>query len=46
MAAATTFSPRELGLSVLGVASQYPPYALKPDSLETLAKRFYPDSES
>ncbi|KAL5888522.1 hypothetical protein ACKVWC_003785 [Pyricularia oryzae] len=43
---ATSSSPgsRELGLSILGVGSQYPPYALKPDAVETLAKRFYPES--
>lgn len=36
----------QLGLSILGVASQYPPYGLKPDAIDTLATRFYPDSPS
>ncbi|TLS27728.1 hypothetical protein PpBr36_00311 [Pyricularia pennisetigena] len=44
MAPSVSPSSRELGLSVLGVGSQYPPYALKPDAVETLAKRFYPES--
>lgn len=43
--AAASFPP-ELGLSILGLGTQYPPYALKPDSVETLAKRFYPDTPS
>ncbi|KAK4158337.1 peroxisomal biogenesis factor 11-domain-containing protein [Chaetomidium leptoderma] len=34
----------ELGLSILGLGTQYPPHALKPDSLEVLSKRFYPES--
>ncbi len=34
----------ELGLSIVGLGSQYPPYSLKPDSLETLSKRYYPDT--
>ncbi|KAH8903440.1 chalcone and stilbene synthase domain-containing protein [Coniochaeta sp. PMI_546] len=38
--------PRELGLSIMGLGTQYPPYALKPDSVETLSKRFYPDTPS
>ncbi|EJT81200.1 chalcone synthase C [Gaeumannomyces tritici R3-111a-1] len=42
--AAPQSSFRELGLSILGVGSQYPPYSLKPDAVETLGKRFYPDS--
>lgn len=33
-----------LGLSILGVGAQYPPYALKPEAVEILAKRFYPDT--
>lgn len=43
---ASTSFPSELGLSILGLGTQYPPYALKPDSVETIAKRFYPDSPS
>lgn len=31
----------QLGLSILGVGTQYPPYSLKPDAVETLAKRFH-----
>ncbi|KAM7223970.1 putative type III polyketide synthase [Rhypophila decipiens] len=42
MAAPTGFG--ELGLSVIGLAAQYPPYALPTSALDTLAKRFYPDS--
>ncbi|KAK1759708.1 thiolase-like protein, partial [Echria macrotheca] len=34
----------ELGLSITGLGSQYPPYSLPPSAVETLAKRFYPDS--
>ncbi|POS78423.1 chalcone and stilbene synthase [Diaporthe helianthi] len=36
----------QLGLSILGVGSQYPPHNLKPDAIDTLATRFYPDSPS
>jgi len=36
----------ELGLSIIGLGAQYPPYALKPSSLEALSKRFYPESPS
>ena len=42
MASPNTFS--NLGLSIIGVGHHYPPHSLKPDSLETIAKRFYPDS--
>lgn len=31
----------QLGLSILGVGTQYPPYNLKSDAVETLAKRFH-----
>jgi type III polyketide synthase len=34
----------DLSLSILGLGTQYPPFGLQPDSVETLAKRFYPDS--
>ncbi len=44
MAAQNSFG--ELGLSIIGLGSQYPPHALKPDSLEILGRRFYPDSPS
>lgn len=37
--------PGELGLSIVGLGTQYPPYALETASaLSTLSKRFYPDS--
>lgn len=42
--AAPQSSFQGLELSILGVGSQYPPYALKPDAVEALGKRFYPDS--
>lgn len=44
MAAQTSFS--ELRLSILGLGTQYPPYGLKPDSVETISKRYYPDTPS
>lgn len=31
----------QLGLSILGLGTQYPPYNLKPDAVDTLAKRFH-----
>lgn len=34
----------DLGLFVLGLGTQYPPHHLKPDSLEVLSERFYPES--
>lgn len=34
----------ELGLSILGLGTQYPPHSLKPDALDILSKRYYPDS--
>ncbi|EFX03448.1 a chain crystal structure of a type 3 polyketide synthase pksiiinc from neurospora crassa [Grosmannia clavigera kw1407] len=33
-----------LGLSITGIGRQYPPFALGPDSLEAVSKRFYPKS--
>ncbi|KAK0707434.1 thiolase-like protein [Lasiosphaeris hirsuta] len=37
--------PGELGLSIVGLGTQYPPHALETKSaLSTLSKRFYPDS--
>lgn len=36
----------QLGLSITGLGVQYPPYALKPDAIDTLAKRYYADSPS
>ncbi|KAI0015188.1 chalcone and stilbene synthase [Xylariomycetidae sp. FL0641] len=34
----------ELGLSIIGLGAQYPPYALKPDEVDKLATKFYPGS--
>ncbi|KAK4145217.1 peroxisomal biogenesis factor 11-domain-containing protein [Dichotomopilus funicola] len=34
----------DLNLSILGLGTQYPPHSLKPDSIEVLSKRFYPES--
>lgn len=34
----------DLNLSILGLGVDYPPFALGPDALETLANRFYPPS--
>lgn len=31
----------QLDLSILGIGTEYPPYTLKPDAVETLAKRFH-----
>lgn len=42
MAASAEFEDVEL--SILGLGTQYPPHALKPNSLDVLSKRFYPDS--
>lgn len=36
----------QLGLSITGLGTQYPPYALKPDAIDTLAKRYHADSPS
>ncbi|KKY35680.1 putative chalcone and stilbene synthase domain-containing protein [Diaporthe ampelina] len=36
----------QLGLSILGVSSQYPPYGLKPDAIDILAKRYHAESPS
>lgn len=44
MASPNTFG--QLGLSILGVGSQYPPYGLKSDAIDTLAKRYHPESPS
>ncbi|KAK0628865.1 thiolase-like protein [Bombardia bombarda] len=42
MAAPVAFG--ELGLSILGLGAEYPPHNLKPTAIDTLAKRYYPDS--
>jgi type III polyketide synthase len=44
MASQSPFS--DLGLSIIGLGTQYPPYSLKPDCLETISKKFYPDTPS
>ncbi|ROW08360.1 hypothetical protein VMCG_03050 [Cytospora schulzeri] len=36
----------QLGLSITGLGTQYPPYDLKPDAISTLAKRYHADSPS
>ncbi|KAK4199775.1 thiolase-like protein [Triangularia verruculosa] len=36
--------PRELGLSILGLGTQYPPYSLDARALEVLSKRYHPES--
>ncbi|KAL2162211.1 hypothetical protein VTH06DRAFT_7124 [Thermothelomyces fergusii] len=38
------FESGNLGLTILGLGTQYPPFDLKPSSLEVLSKRFYPES--
>jgi hypothetical protein len=42
MAAPNTFS--ELGLSIIGLDAEYPPYALNNKALDTLSRKFYPDT--
>ncbi|KAI2608021.1 thiolase-like protein [Hypoxylon sp. NC1633] len=34
----------ELGLSIIGLGAQYPPNQLKPDEVEKLATKYYPNS--
>ena len=36
----------DLGLSILGIGVQYPPYRHEPDALNSLANRFYKPSEA
>lgn len=43
MTAPTAFG--ELNLSITGLGTQYPPYALEHTALETLSKKFYPQSD-
>lgn len=31
----------QLDLSILGIGTEYPPFSLKPDAVETLARRFH-----
>lgn len=35
------YSFGQLGLSILGVGTTYPPFSLKPDAIDTLASRFH-----
>ena len=42
MAATNTFG--ELGLSIIGLGAEYPPYSLKPEELEKLGTKYYPES--
>ena len=42
MAAQAEFE--DLGLSVLGLGTQYPPHDLKADAIEVLSSRFHPES--
>ncbi|KAK0617062.1 putative type III polyketide synthase [Immersiella caudata] len=35
---------RELGLSIIGLGTQYPPFSIPPSALDALSKKFYPDS--
>ncbi|CAM1501875.1 Fc.00g038590.m01.CDS01 [Cosmosporella sp. VM-42] len=44
MAAPCSFG--KLGLSIIGIGTQYPPYALDTTSLDILSQRFYPESPS
>ncbi|KAK5652760.1 hypothetical protein OQA88_9613 [Cercophora sp. LCS_1] len=37
-------APGELGLSIVGLGTQYPPYNLPPSALDKISKKFYPDS--
>lgn len=36
----------ELNLSIIGLASEYPPHDLPPNALDTIANKFYPPSEA
>lgn len=42
MAAPNSFS--DLGLSIIGVDAEYPPYSLDYKAIETLAHKYYPDT--
>ena len=34
----------DLDLSIVGIGVEYPPFRVGSDALETLAKRYYPES--
>ncbi|KAB5566419.1 chalcone and stilbene synthase domain-containing protein [Coniochaeta sp. 2T2.1] len=38
--------PPDLGLSILGLGTQYPAYSLPPSAVQTLAEKFYPPSQA
>ncbi|KAI1482241.1 hypothetical protein K445DRAFT_334746 [Daldinia sp. EC12] len=42
MASSNTF--QELGLSIIGLGAQYPPYSLRSDEVNKIATKYYPDS--
>ncbi|KAI1037861.1 hypothetical protein LB505_001605 [Fusarium chuoi] len=44
MSAPSTFG--ELGLSIIGIGAEYPPYSLDYTCLNTLSDKFYPDTPS
>jgi fungal type III polyketide synthase len=44
MAAPSAFGG--LDLSIIGLGTQYPPYDLQPSALNTIADKFYPESEA
>lgn len=44
MTAAGSFG--ELGLSIIGVGTEYPPHSLDHTSVKILGERFYPDTPS
>lgn len=44
MAAST--AQGELGLSIIGLGTQYPPYSLPLAALDVLARKFYPESQA
>ena len=44
MAATADSFTEQLGLSIIGVGTQYPPYSLNANALDTLGNKFYPAS--
>ncbi|KAI1472735.1 putative type III polyketide synthase [Daldinia caldariorum] len=42
MASSNSFG--EMGLSIIGLGAQYPPYSLKSDEVNKIATKYYPDS--
>jgi type III polyketide synthase len=37
-------APGELGLSIIGLGTQYPPFTITAKALEKFSKKFYPDT--